>query len=215
MTRESVQSELVRARASTAFTPLLDQFLRRHRALHCVCLIDGEGECVDDATRLLGDESALIGATLNTLRPLFAAHASRLGGDVFFWTLDTARHTYGVRRVSADLALMVAGGPAALDRRVVEELHRLAEDVREEAGAATEPGDFWGRSVEVDVRASRRWGYAPLRYVDRGHEVGPLAVLGRYSELWAGVTRVCFLVRADRGDTTLCHDTELNRWFLR
>jgi hypothetical protein len=215
VTRESVPSELTRARRPTAFTPLLDHYLRRHRALYCVCLVDGEGECVDDASRLLSDDSALIGATWNTLRPVFAEHASRLGGDVYFWTVDTARHAYGVRRVSPELSLVVAGGPAALDRRVVEELHRLAEDVREESGAHTESGDFWGHSVEVEVRASRRWGYAPLRYVDRGREVGPLEVLGRYSELWAGVTRVCFLVRDDRGDTTLCHDTELNRWFLR
>jgi hypothetical protein len=215
MTRTSVPPEPLRARPDTGFSAQLTQYLRRHRALYAVCLVDAEGECVDDASRLGPDEGALIGATWTVLRPVFEEHAKLLGGTVHVFTIDTAQHTYAVRRVSAELSIVIAGGPGALDRRVIEELHALCEAVRDEAGTRADPGDFWGRTVVVEVRASRRWGYAPLRYGTAEASVGPLEVLGRWSEVWAGVTRVCFLVRDDRGDQTLCHDTEQNRWFLR
>ncbi|MFM2421267.1 MAG: hypothetical protein RL385_5990 [Pseudomonadota bacterium] len=216
MTGKSVPTQVQREGEVTGFSVLLAAFLERHRALHAVCLVDEQGECVDEASRIPSDESAIIGATWTVLRPLLEEHAALLGGDVYLWSVDTTECAYAMRRVAPTLSAFVAGGVGSIDRRVIDDLHRLCEGLRAEAGYHAEPGDAWGTTVEAEVRASKRWGYAPLRYCAFGGVwSAPLEVLGRYTEVWAGLVRVCFLVRDADVERTLCHDVERNRWFLR
>jgi hypothetical protein len=216
MTGKSVPTEVQREGDTTGFSGLLSTFLARHRALHAVCLVDEQGECVDEASRIPSDESAIIGATWTVLRPLLNEHAALLGGDVYLWSVDTSECAYAMRRVAPTLSVVVAGGVGAVDRRVIDDLHTLCEGLRAEAGYDVEPGDPWGATVETEIRASKRWGYAPLRFCRYGGAMSaPLEVMGRYTEVWAGLMRVCFLVRDADVERTLCHDVERNRWFLR
>jgi len=209
---------LLRDRPPSPFANILSGFTDVHSDILAAVFVDGEGECVDYASRLDPFEALLLGAQLLPLTLDLAARVrTHGGGALVLWMVEADRRDLVIRRVTDDHTVIVALAAGAVSARLLRAMSALAEALRREAGFDLPGWDPWGEDFQVDTRPAAGWGYAPCRLTGRDGQTHELEVLGRWTERGSISAQdvVCFRVRAGGDELTLAHDRSLDRWHRR
>jgi hypothetical protein len=216
--RGQLAAPLLRDRPPSPFANILASFLEVHPRTLVAVFVDGEGECVDYASRLDPFEALVLGAQLLPLTLDLAVRMRKQGGGALVsWMVEAEGRDLVVRRVTEDHSVIVALAAGAVSARLLRALSALAEALRREAGFDLPSWDPWGEGLEVETRPAAGWGYAPCRLTRHDGQTQPLEVLGRWSERGSISAQdvVCFRVRAGEDELTLAHDRSLDRWHRR
>jgi hypothetical protein len=209
---------LARDRPESPFSRILAGFVEMQPVVLSATFVDGEGECIDYASRLDPYEAQVIGAQLQVVSAELAARLRALqGGDLILWVLEAELRDFVVRRVTDEHSVAVALTHHGLSARLLRAVAVLAEALRRESGLGVPAWDPLAVPFEVQVRPSSGWGYAPCTLRVGAAASQPLEVLGRWIERGSISAEdvVCFRVRAKDQELTLAHDRSLDRWYRR
>lgn len=208
-------SEAPRDQAESVFTTILRRVLATDARLLAVMMVDGEGECVDYCSTLSAFDTKVIGAHYQVLLMDAVERLHTFAGVV--WEIETTAETMTVlaRRIQDQYSIMVVSKCVSTPESVRRTLHRAAVAIRREAGLSVP--DFEGAvpKIEVRVRESDGWPYAPAEFLRVGADAWTKvhSVLGRWRN-W-NEELLCFRIRTMAGDElTLAHDDEVHLWEL-
>lgn len=218
MTGSAIASrEFLRDQAETSFTSALRHLFVSDADVLAVAFVDQEGECVDYCGSVEPYEVRVVGAHLqvvvNNLRPSLGKLALGELGELH---VHCERYEYVVRRIDDDYACIVMRAQGRPDEPMLKALDETVAMIRGLAGLAVPAWDVGERGLEVLVRESVGWGYAPEAFVDTDGVLRVDAVLGRWEETGGltGQPLICFRVHtADGRDATLVHDAAHDRWY--
>lgn len=196
--------------------------------------VDMEGECVDYVASIDPFDAKVIGAQLLVVM-LDAAERLRTiaHGEALELMISAEHREFLVRRLDDDYLVVVATEGGALNKAIIAAVDRAAVTLGREAGMhvppvprtspSSPPPDPTLRWVDVELRPSARWDYAPVAFEEstalRGGSsasteparMAVVHVLGRYRD----GEQVCFRIRAEDGrELTLAHDLPSGRWLL-
>jgi hypothetical protein len=199
----------------SAFTHILRGLFESSEDVLAVTFVDGEGEAVDYCTLLQPFEAKVIGAHLEVLSDFLARSSVRLGfGHPHEVTVSASEREFLVRRVSDDYSLIVTTKSGGIERPIHAAVERCVDALRREAAIPIPAWEPMPTPLQVFVRESENWKYAPALFAE-GEEFTEVAfVLGRWVDD-EDERRVCFRVRTREGnEVTLAHDTGFDRWTL-
>lgn len=209
---------LLRDRPASPFSEVLGKFIDIHASTLLAVFVDGEGECVDYASRLDPFEALLMGAQILPLTLDLAARVRKLGaGTLVSWMVEAGARDLVIRRVTDDHTVIVALCAGAVSARLLRAMSALAEALRREAGFEVPAWDPWGEDFQVETRPAAGWGYAPWRLTAPDGSSQVIEVLGRWTERGSISAQdvVCFRVRCGADELTIAHDRSLDRWHRR
>ena len=209
---------LRRDRPESRFGYILGGLLEAHRQVDSAAFVDGEGECIDYASRLEPYEAELAGAQLLVVTAeLVRRMAGMNAGALILWTVEAGQRDFVVRRVTDEHCVVLALISHGLTAHLLRSMSALADALRKEGGLEVPSWDARGEVYQVHVRPSLGFGYAP-QAVSLGEEAPtPVEVLGRWTERGSISTQeiICFRVRCQGRELTLTHDRSLDRWHRR
>lgn len=210
-------SEAPRDQAESSFTRIIREFLSADpRYLGCI-FVDREGECVDYCSSVDTYELKVIGAQLQVVLANLRPHLARLViGELESFYVSASDGDLLLRRVDAEYSLVLLTTAGGIDEHTLEEASDLARRLRDEAGLETAYFDSADGRLEVTLRESIGYGYAPIaiRRAETVHVVSD--VLGYFEEDGgiAGGPLDCFHIRLEDGrEFLLVRDAEHDRWY--
>ena len=200
--------EAPRDQNESEFTPILRRLWETDPSVLAVVFVDCEGECVDYCSSLDIFDTKVVGAQMLVTMTEFVGATLPFGAPYSLHVVSDRRDIW-VRRVTDDYSLVVvvrADLRAGFDPKGLDS---TAASLRLEGGLsvpAWEPDVEW---LDVALRQSVGWDYAPLSFERGGETVEVAAVMGR----WRDGEMVCFRVRTGGGEElTLAHHTRAGRW---
>jgi predicted regulator of Ras-like GTPase activity (Roadblock/LC7/MglB family) len=209
-------AESERDQAESNFTRLIREFMESDPRYLAGIFVDREGECVDYCATLDAYDAKVVGAHLQVVLAEIKPSLKRLllGEPELFVVFGRERDLV-LRRVDEEYSLVLVAAGGSIDEDTLRGLSQLAHDLRAEA--ALPPAHFesyYGR-LEVIVRESVGFPFAPIsaRIGDLSIEVAD--VLGHFREPGgiAGGTLDCFHVRdAAAKEFLLAFDSVNERW---
>lgn len=209
--------EAPRDQAESSFTRIIREFLEKDpRYLGCI-FVDREGECVDYCSLIDAYELKVIGAQLQVVLANLRPHLTKLViGELESFYVGASKGDLLLRRVDEEYSLALLTTTGGVDEHTLEEASQLAQRLREEAGLETPYFDSIDGPLDVALRESIGYGYAPIA-IRRGDSVTVVAdVLGYFEEHGgiAGGPLDCFHVRLEDGvEFLLVRDAENDRWY--
>lgn len=210
-------SEAPRDQAESSFTRIIREFLAGDpRYLGCI-FVDREGECVDYCSSIDTYELKVIGAQLQVVTANLRRHLTRLiVGELESFYVSASEGDLLLRRVDADYSLVLLTTAGAVDEHTLAEASILARRLRDEAGLEAAYFDSSEGRMEVTLRESIGYGYAPIA-IRRAEKVALVSdVLGYFEEHGglAGGPLDCFHIRLENnGELLLVRDAEHDRWY--
>lgn len=206
-----------RDQVETEFTVALRLLFEVDPDVVAVAFVDHEGECVDYCGSLEPYEIRVVGAQLQVVVNNMAPSLTQLGlGELGELHVHCERYEFVIRRIDYEYAIIVMRREGKSDERMLQALDQTMGLLRKLAGLGTPPWDAAERQLQVHVRESAGWGYAPEVIIDSQGILLVDAVLGRWVEVGGltGQPLVCFRVHtADGRDSTLAHDAAHDRWY--
>jgi len=215
VTLGSVEGE--RDQAECSFTPLLREIFALAPQVHAVAFVDVEGECVDYCSSLDAFDTKVFGAHLHMLMENTRRRMQGMAtGHLRYLQIFAEERDFIIRPLTDEYVLIVIAAPGSADRILIDAMDRAAELLRQEAGLSRPRWEPAAGRLEVKLRDSVSWEFAPAS-VDDGERCLQIAdVIGRWEEGGgaAGGKLVCFRVRSEDGDElTLVHDEARDIWF--
>lgn len=211
--------EAPREESDNAFTPILRAVRASVPAVLVVAFVDLEGECIDYVSTIDTYDAKVSAAHLFVLMDALRRSRTKLGLDpaVTLEIVGSERELWG-RRVSDEyvIAVVVALGFDRVQLRAA--LARAAAEFRDEVELDTPAWEPEVDPLQVHVRRSPNWTYAPDFFRQDGNRIEIADVLGRWTEAVPGHAEelVCFRVRTGDGrEVTLVHDPDLEDWRVR
>lgn len=213
--RRRLRPEAPRDQTESAFTSVLRRLYTASPAVLSVTFVDGEGETVDYCSGIDPFEAKVIGAQLQVTSFEVVEFCRRSGfGAPHEMSIYGEKRDLHLRRVGDHYALAIATNPGGLDRIVLAAVEKCVDEIRREAMIEVPEWEPRPTPLEVFVRESDNWRYAPALFQHGGEWTEVTAVLGRWIDEEEGGL-VCFRVRARGGlEVTLAHDAEIDRWTL-
>lgn len=207
-----------RNRPESRFGHILALLLTDHPQVETATFVDGQGECIDYASRIDPFEAEVAGAQLQDASAGLRASLEKVSdGALVMWTVEAARRDFVVRRVTEEHCVVVALTAHGVTAHLLRSLPALAEALRREGDLDAPPWDVRGEVYQVNVRPSQGFGYAPEAVALDDGEPTPVEVLGRWTErgFISAEEVVCFRVRCQGRELTLTHDRYSDRWHRR
>ena len=209
--------EAPRQEEETAFTAPLRRFLRAHAGVRAVVFVDEEGECIDYCTTLTTFEAKVTAAHFHIIAETLHHAVLRHGGPVLALYLETEGEGIVLRRLGEGYSIVVRFSGAERETAgIALDLEQLALELRKEAMIHT-PVEASRGLLDVEVRPSLQWGFAPSRLSIDGRFVHVHSVLGRWFEEGRGEkeARVCYRIRCTQGtELTLRYHAASGSWQL-
>ena len=211
--RAPTRREAKRDQDESAFTPLLRALWASDRGVLAVSFVDGEGECVDYCGSIDPFDAKVLGAHMAVVVDELVRRNQRAGfGQPHHLHITADDREILARRVSDDYLLIVAVEPGGVTRAVWRGMEHTVDSLRREAGIDVPAWEPYEKPLDVEVRRSVGWPYAPVAFRRRDRRTEVADVLGRWLDEEEGW--VCFRVRTVGGrEVTLAHDPDDNRWF--
>lgn len=211
--RPDGRAEAERDQMDSAFTPLLRALWAVDRAVLAVCFVDGEGECVDYCASLPAFDTKVIGAHMAVVIDETVRGNQRAGfGQPHHLHVTGDEREILARRVSDEYLLVVTVEAGGVTREVWRGMERTVDSLRREAGIDVPAWEPHENPLDVEVRGSVGWPYAPVAFSRRSERTEVTDVMGRWVDREEGW--VCFRVRASDGrELTIAHDPDSDRWF--
>jgi hypothetical protein len=212
-----VESE--RDQAESSFTRLIREFLDGDPRYLAGIFVDREGECVDYCARLDAFDAKVAGAHLQVVLGEIRPSLQRLSlGEPRLFAVFGSERDLVLRRVDAEYSFVLVATAGSIDDDMFVVLSQLAHDLRAEA--MLPPAHFEDQygPLEVEVRESVGFPFAPtaLRVGELQIEIAD--VLGHFREeggLPGGILE-CFHVRDIEGNEfLLAYDDGSRRWHKR
>lgn len=211
--------ESTRDQGESVFTPILRAVRAAVPSVLAAAFVDVEGECIDYVSSLDPYDAKVSAAHLLVLMDRLRVARARLGLSeaVAIEIAGAERELWG-RRVSDEhvLAAVLAPGFDRVQLRAA--LARAASEFREEVAIDAPAWEPSADPLDVRVRASPNWSYAPDSFRQDGNRIAIADVLGRWTEMAPGRAEglVCFRVRTEDGqEVTLVHDPDVEDWRVR
>ena len=209
--------ETERDQVESAFTPLLRGLYRADPGVIAAVFVDHVGECVDYCVGIDPYDAKVTGAHLIlVLSESQPRVVSLMAGDTLDFIVYGSERDLMLRRIADGFALVVVATAGCLDGALLERTEQVVEQLRKELGEGAPIWDVRLAPIEVDVRDSGPWVFAPA-LVRRGEErIAILDVLGRWEEgeLLPGGKLVCFRVHTEHyRELTLAFDVATESWF--
>ncbi|MCA9532788.1 MAG: hypothetical protein KC593_03880 [Myxococcales bacterium] len=209
--------ETERDQVESAFTPLLRSLYRAAPGVIAAVFVDHEGECVDYCVGIDPYDAKVAGAHLIlVLSEIQPRVVGLMAGDALDFIVYGSERDLMLRRVSDGFALIVLTSAGTLDEPLLEHIELVVHAIRTELDEAAPIWDVRLAPIEVAVRESGPWVFAP-ELVRRGDEHIPiLDVMGRWEEgeHLPGGKLVCFRVHTERyRELTLAFDVANKSWF--
>lgn len=210
---QGTRTEARREEAESAFTPVLRALWAADRAVLSVSFVDGEGECIDWCGSLPAFDSKVLGAHMAVVVDGLVRHSQRAGfGQPHHLHVTADERELLARRISDEYLLVVAVEPGGVTRAVWRGMEETVDALRREAGIDVPAWEPYENPLDVEVRRSVGWPYAPVAFRRRNKRTTVDDVLGRWLDPEEGW--VCFRVRTTGGrELTIAHDPEADRWF--
>lgn len=209
----SFRREAPRDQAESAFTPILRALWASDPSVLAVAFVDGEGECVDYCSSLPPFDAKVLGAHGQILVSDIVRRWVSMGfGQPHHFHVAASEREFLARRVSDDYVLVVSVTAGGVGRAVFRALERAVAALREEGGIPVPAWEPYERPLDVEIRRSVGWSYAPTAFRRRDERTPVTDVIGWWLDEDEGW--VCFRVRIPGGlELTLAHDPEADRWF--
>ena len=213
--RDDVETE--RDQVESAFTPILRGLFRSAPGVIAAVFVDHEGECIDYCVGIDPYDAKVAGAHLIlVLSEIQPRVVSLMAGDALDFIVYGSERDLMLRRVSDGFALVVVTSAGTLDEVLMEHVEGVVDGIRRELHEAAPIWDVRLAPLDVEVRASGPWVFAP-EVVRRGQErIAILDVMGRWEEgeHLPGGKLVCFRVHTeDYRELTLAYDVANKSWF--
>lgn len=215
--RIPIQREHSRDQTETTFTPALRELFAADAAIVAAVFVDREGECVDYCGSLEPYEAKVVGAHMQVVLTNLRPSLEKLTlGELGELHVHASRYEFVVRRIDDEYACIVMRYEGGSDDAMLKALDSTVLRLRELAGLRVPHWDLRDGGVEVQVRESAGWGFAPDVILEPTGAVRVEAVLGRWEESGGltGRPLVCFRVHTEDGrDATLVFDEGYDRWY--
>jgi len=212
------RAEWPREQSDNAFTAMLRRMYQSVSAIVGVALVDAQGECIDCVSSVEPYGIQLAAAHMHSVfTALRGLRCAERVGETHAFELLAASSEAWVRLLGDDYVLVTVLSHGFDRSLLLEVSDRVASEFRAEVGL-NPPAWENRRPLDVMLRSSVRWDYAPKSYFVGGARVEISAVLGRWIEQLTldSPARVCFRVRTEVGqELTLIHDERTERWQLR
>ena len=211
----SPAEECERDQNESGFTRILRRLWIAHVEVSAAVFVDVDGECVDYCSSLSPFDDKVAGAQMRVVVDDVRRFASRVGaGEPSRLEIHGEARDLIARRLGEGYLLVVMTSAAGTNQALLTDVEAAADALRREAGLSTPTWDPTA-GLEVRVRRSTGWQFAPRAFVqdERVHEI--TSVLGRWEEtgLLLGGHLVCFRVQTIDGvETTLAYDPLEDRW---
>ncbi|NLY94898.1 MAG: hypothetical protein GXY23_12835 [Myxococcales bacterium] len=208
--------ESERDQVESNFTRLLREFMSTDPRYLASIFVDREGECVDYCAVIDPYDAKVAGAHLQVVLGEIRPAIKRLMlGEVEHFVAYGGARDLALRRVDDEYSVVLVAAMGGVDDDTIAALSGLAHELRMEAALAPAAFESYYGPLEVEVRDSVGFNFAPASFRVGGTYVEIDAVLGRFREGGgiAGGTLECFHVRDARGDEyLLAYDDANRRW---
>lgn len=208
--------ETERDQVESGFTVVLRKLFRTAPTVWGVAFVDYEGECVDYCTALDPYDAKVAGAHLlivmTELRESLLALAA---GELVSLQVQGEARDLLARRVGDGFLVVAIVEGGKTDRRLLVAIDTAADELRNEVGIERPAWDPEAEALQVSIRGSVGWDFAPTSVEQGGCILEIDHVLGRWEEDGGapGGHLVCFRVSlAEGGELTLAHDPVRGRW---
>jgi hypothetical protein len=211
-------TEAVRDQLETTFTPMLRRAYEATPQALAFAFVDQEGECIDYVSGIDPFEAKVCAAHVFVLLDQLHGQQARLRlKNPFSLEIATDSRCLWARWICQDYVAVAVVTPDADRSKLEATLAELSREFRGDAGIETPSWDAM-RGIEVMIRSSVGWAYAPAAFNEGGASVAVSDVLGRWTEPGgvSGDDVVCFRVRTHEGqELTLVHDPGVDGWQVR
>lgn len=207
------REEAPRDQGESAFTGILRSLFAANTDVLAVAFVDAEGETIDYCSALEPFEAKVNAAHLRVVVDELQGRLLKLEqGDLRRLVLSASeRDLYSVL-VSEDYTLITITRAGGADRLLFLAVEVAVEALRREAGLDEGHWASLEHRVEVELRRSSGWEYAPEAFRMGSERVRLRGVLGRFEPSEA--VR-CFRVQGESGEEfTLGHHVWSDRWAL-
>lgn len=209
-------TESERDQVESSFTRLIRAFMEEDPRYLAGIFVDREGECVDYCARVDAYDAKVAGAHLQVVLAEIRPALRRLAlGEPLAFVVFGSQRDLALRRVDSEYSVILLASAGSIDDDALAGLSELAHRLRVEAALA--PGFFDDHQghLEVEVRESVGFPFAPVALRVGELRVDVADVLGHFREPGgvAGGTLECFHVRDVGGEEfLLAFDDASRRW---
>jgi predicted regulator of Ras-like GTPase activity (Roadblock/LC7/MglB family) len=209
-------SESERDQAESSFTRLLREFMESDPRYLAGIFVDREGECVDYCSSLDAYDAKVAGAHLQVVLGEIRPSLKRLVlGEPESFVVHGTERDLALRRVDEEYSVILVTAGGGVDEDTMAALGQLAHDLRVEAGLSPAHFESHYGKLEVEVRESVGFPFAPTSIRVGALHIEIDDVLGHFRESGglAGGTLECFHVRdADAKEFLIAYDDSNGRW---
>ena len=209
--------ETERDQVESGFTPTLRALYTSSKMVIATIFVDYEGECIDYCTGVDPYDAKVTSAHLTLVLSEIRPHlVGLLAGETLDYMVFGSQRDLMLRRVSDEYALVVMTAAAGLDDALMGRIEDTVTDIRRELDEDVPIWDVRQAPLEVGIRGSVSWDFAPDMVTRGGKRIDVQDVIGRWREgaNLLGGELLCFRVHTDtHAELTLAYDAQQDSWF--